>query len=159
VVAEVPPPFEPTSSARTDRAEVEALSVEVKALAASVAEVGALVEAGDAELVEVEMRMSDLETALDESRNKQLVAFELMELADITIANRLNGPKFIVVTDRFARTGGELSGATRCIVGKVRRLLTERSNVGAVEIAAALRLEAKRLLDPRQATGGRRRPR
>jgi hypothetical protein len=151
-VAEVAPPFDPTPP----RAEVEALAVEVKALAASFAELGAELEAGDAELREVEMRMADLETALDEARDRQLVAFELLSMADITISNRLDGPKFVETIDRFAQQGGELAGATRRVVGGVKRLLAEGGHVGADEIAAALRVEAKRLLDPR---GERSRPR
>jgi hypothetical protein len=138
-------PFDPTPP----RAEVEALAVEVKALAASFAELGAELEAGDAELREVEMRMTDLETALDEARDRQLVAFELLSMADIAVSNRLNGPKFLETTDLFGQQGGELAGLTRRVVGVVKRLLVEGSNVGAMEIATALRLEAKRLLDPR----------
>jgi hypothetical protein len=149
---DIAPPFDTTTP------EVEALAVEVKALVASFAELGAEVRAGDAELREVEMRMADLETALDEARDRQLVAFELLSMADIAVNNRLDGPKFVETIDRFAQQGGELAGLTRRVVGVVKRLLAEGSNVGAVEIATALRLEAKRLLDPRKATRRHRRP-
>jgi hypothetical protein len=142
-------PFEPTSRAGTDRAEVEALGAEVKALAASVAALGAGVVAGDAELREVEMRIADLETALEEARDRELVAFELLSMADIAVDNRLNGPKFVEVTDRFAQQGGELAGLTRSVAVEVKRLLAEGGDIGAEAVAGALRAQAKRLLDPR----------
>jgi hypothetical protein len=147
----IEPPFEPATSG-TDPVEVEALAVEVREMGRTLDEAIAEAKQQDAELREVEMRMADLETALDEARDRQLVAYELLEMADIAVANRLDGPKFVEATSRFAEGGGELAGATRSVVGRVKRLLAEGSNVGAVEIAAALRVEAKRLLDPRKAT-------